>query len=123
VTKKPPAPHGIRPFKRAKTAKCRRCSARIEIKTRGRPSSFCSRSCRQRAYERRKWQRPHALELLARDLAAVQIHDVIREEIWNILQQMGLERPSTVPPNASAQKNKPKLRLVESESKDPSESS
>jgi hypothetical protein len=43
-----------------------------------RPPTFCSRSCRQRAYERRKWLRPHPVELLARDLDTAAVRDLIR---------------------------------------------
>ena len=35
--------------------KCTRCGKRIKPKPAGRPASFCSASCRQRAYEKRKW--------------------------------------------------------------------
>jgi hypothetical protein len=100
-------------MKRPKTARCGFCKARLKIKPRGRVPTFCSQGCRQRAYQRRRWQRPHPIELLARDLATVQVRDVIRAEIWAIMVQLGWvdERaPAPKPPRTGP---KPPLRLVE----------
>ena len=66
------------PARRRKSARCPVCKERFKIHPRGRPPTFCSRSCRQRAYEQRKWSRPHPVELLARDIASVRVRDVIR---------------------------------------------
>jgi hypothetical protein len=43
--------------RRRKTARCQVCKERFKISPRGRPPTFCGRSCRQRAYEQRKWSR------------------------------------------------------------------
>jgi hypothetical protein len=55
--------------KRPRTLRCRWCNSKIEIKPRGRVPEFCSQTCRQRAYEQRKWARPATVEMVARDLA------------------------------------------------------
>src|SRR5215467_16317356 len=41
-----------------------------------RPAVYCGPTCCQRAYERRKWQRPHPVDLLSRDINTVQVKDV-----------------------------------------------
>jgi hypothetical protein len=48
--------------------RCGWCREFFKTKARGRPALYCGASCRQRAYEKRKWS-PHMLEhALARDL-------------------------------------------------------
>jgi len=42
-------------------------SDRPVLRSLSRPRTFCSRSCRPRAYERGKWSKSHPTELLARD--------------------------------------------------------
>src|SRR5437762_343020 len=78
-----------RPAKRPRTLQCAWCKAKIRVKPRGRLPLFCTRSCRQRAYERAKWQQPHLLHL-RRDLARIDIRAAIRREAWELLRQMGL---------------------------------
>jgi hypothetical protein len=51
-----------------------------EIKPRGRVPEFYSQTCRQRAYEKRKWAPPAAVELVARELAPPKVQAVIRAE-------------------------------------------
>jgi hypothetical protein len=80
---------------------------------RGRVPKFCSRSCRQRAYEERKWRRPTEIELLARDIASVRVRDRIRTEVWSILKQAGLVVDPTPPPAPKQMRRGPNLRLVE----------
>src|SRR5215813_6008171 len=70
-----------------------------------RPPTFCSRSCRQRAYEQRKWSRPHPVELLARDIASVRVRDVIRQAL--------LGAGINPPPPPEPKRRRPPLRLVE----------
>jgi len=48
--------------------RCRWCRQFFKPKAGGRPPLFCSASCRQRAYEKRKWTPYSASDALARDL-------------------------------------------------------
>jgi len=98
------------PARRRKSARCPVCKERFKIHPRGRPPTFCSRSCRQRAYEQRKWSRPHPVELLARDIASVRVRDMIRQEIRQILLDAGITLP---PPPPEPKRRGPPLRLVE----------
>src|SRR4249919_1078971 len=82
--------------KRPKTLRCLWCKGKIAVKLRGRLPSFCSHSCRQRAYERAKWQQPHLLAL-HKDLKRVVIRAEIRNEVWELLRQVGLVK-AAVPP-------------------------
>jgi hypothetical protein len=83
------------------------------VRSRGRVPRFCSRTCRQRAYEQRKWQRPAPIDLLGRDLKSMAVQQLIREEVWKVLQELGLapKAPVPVPPTVS-KKSRPELRLV-----------
>jgi hypothetical protein len=92
-----------------RSSRCPVCKERFRIKSRGRPPTFCGRSCRQRAYERRKWSRPHPVELLARDIATVQVRDFIRQQVREILLQAGIDLPPP-PPKPRRRAN---LRLVD----------
>src|SRR6516164_11078769 len=96
--------------RRRKTARCPVCKERFKISPRGRPPTFCGRSCRQRAYEQRKWSRPHPVELLARDIASVRVRDVIRQEVRQVLLEAGIILP---PPPPEPKRRRPPLRLVE----------
>lgn len=100
--------------KRPKSRKCAWCKKRIKIKPRGRVPVFCSSSCRQHAYEKRKWQRPHALELLAYDLAHTKVREEIRRQILSVLQEMGLP-VEAVPPSRKLKSSPIHLRVVENE--------
>ena len=59
-------------------AKCARCGQRFKPKARGRPAVYCSPACRQTAYVKRQANRPHSLELLAKDLAHLQVREWLR---------------------------------------------
>jgi hypothetical protein len=48
--------------------RCQWCRKPLKSKPRGRPQLFCGPSCRQRAYEKRKWTPYTALDALSRDL-------------------------------------------------------
>jgi hypothetical protein len=100
--------------KRPRTLRCRWCNSKIEIESRGRVPEFCSQSCRQRAYEQRKWARPAAVELVARDLATAKVREAIRAEAWNLLRQIGVVS-APQPPPAPTRSPKPTLRLVKPE--------
>ena len=47
-------------------------------------------SCRQLAYEQRRWSRPHPEELLARDLNTASVRDFIRQEVREALLAAGI---------------------------------
>jgi hypothetical protein len=48
--------------------RCHWCREFFKAKTGGRPALYCSASCRQRAYEKRKWSPPTVEQALAWDL-------------------------------------------------------
>jgi hypothetical protein len=100
--------------KRPRTLRCRWCNTKIEIKPRGRVAEFCSQTCRQRAYEQRKWARPAPVELLARDLATAKFREAVRAELWSLLRERGLV-PAAEPPPLPKKPRKPNLRLVKPE--------
>ena len=100
----------LAPRTRRRTARCPVCKERFKINSpRGRPPTFCSRSCRQRAYERRKWSKPHPIELLARDLATVQVRDLIRQIVRDELVLAGIILPPSPP---KPKRRGPPLRVV-----------
>jgi hypothetical protein len=82
--------------KRPKTLRCLWCREKIAVKPQGRLPRFCSHSCRQRAYERAKWQQPHLLAL-HKDLKRFAIRAEIRKEAWELLRQMGLVEAAAPP--------------------------
>jgi hypothetical protein len=95
--------------RRRKSARCPLCKERFKLNSRGRPSRFCSRSCRQRAYEQRKLSRPHPIQLLEQDIATARVRDAIREIVREILVQAGIN----LPPPPTKQGPRPPLRLVD----------
>src|SRR5215468_4430633 len=106
---------------RPKSRRCARCKTKIKIKGRGRVPKFCSPTCRQLAYEQRRWGRPTPVELLARDLATIRVRDFIRAEIWSVLQATGLVRPNQPPLPQPRPRRRPTthLRVVEPQSDTP----
>jgi hypothetical protein len=108
---------------RPKTLRCQWCSDRMKVNAQGRVPEFCSQSCRQRAHERRKWQRPKPVELLAQDVATMRVRNLLRAEIWAVLQEVGLINSKwPVPPIPRIPRRAPKLRLVEGPTDDPERS-
>jgi hypothetical protein len=95
--------------KRPKTLRCLWCKGKIAVKPQGRLPSFCSHSCRQRAYERAKWQQPHLLAL-HKDLKRVAIREEIRKEAWQLLQEVGLVKAAALP--GRPRNTRPALRVV-----------
>ena len=72
---------------------CAWCREKFSPLGRGRPPRYCSDSCRQRAYEKRRAQRPSiggALKALKRDLAQSQMDAHIREVVVQVLEDCGL---------------------------------
>ena len=99
--------------RRPKTARCERCKTKIKIKGRGRVPKFCSPTCRQLAYEKRKWQRPTPVELLAQDIATARVRDFIRAEVWTALQMFGVVPKNESPPLSPPKSQRPtQLRVV-----------
>jgi hypothetical protein len=96
--------------KRPRTLRCQWCKAKMKVALSGRLPAFCCQTCRQRAYERRKWSRPHAVEALAKDIATARVRTVIRQEIWAALRELGLV-DAAEPPSQSPSR-RPALRLV-----------
>src|SRR5271167_3795817 len=72
--------------KRPKTQRCLKCKAKIKLKPRGRRPKYCSQSCRQRIYERRRWQRPAPVEALARDIAHIKVQDALMRAAVRVLR-------------------------------------
>jgi hypothetical protein len=105
---------GIRgqPRKRPKTLRCGWCKEKFKVAPHGRLPEFCSHSCRQRAYEKKRWQRPSAIEALAKDLATVKVHNYIRAEIWALLKAAGVVSQPDPPPPPPKPRRRSHLRLV-----------
>jgi hypothetical protein len=61
------------------------------------------------AYEQRKWSKPHPVELLARDIATVQVRDFIRQVVRELLLEAGIILP---PPPPKPKRHDPPLRLI-----------
>jgi predicted nucleic acid-binding Zn ribbon protein len=99
--------------RRPKTARCSRCKTKIKINGRGRVPKFCSPTCRQLAYQQRKWQRPTAVQMLAEDIDTVRIRNIIRAEVWTALQMAGVV-PKNEPPPLAPRKSQRRadLRIV-----------
>ena len=94
---------------RRRSLRCPVCKKRFKVNSRGRPPTFCSRSCRQRAYEQRRWSRPHPVELLARDIDTARVRDFM----WQMLREALLSAGIIVPPNPPKPKRRgPSLRLI-----------
>jgi hypothetical protein len=102
-----------RPAKRPKTVKCRSCGRKIVVKPKGRLPLYHNHACRQRAYEREKWGRPH-LARLREDLNSAAMRTVARQEVWALLKQAGLVADQEPPP--LPERKRPSLRLVKEKS-------
>jgi hypothetical protein len=102
-----------RRLRRPKVVRCRRCKHKIKVKAKGPLPLYCSHTCRQLAYERRRYLGMR--EMLAQDIASAKIRDVIRAELWAVLRQIGLV-PEKMPPPPRLKpepKHRPNLKLVE----------
>jgi hypothetical protein len=109
-----PSPHPSQ--QRPKSRRCARCKSKIKIKGRGRVPKFCSPTCRQLAYEQWRWRRSTPVELLAKDIATIQVRDFIRAEIWGMLQEAGLVASDRHPASPPPKRQRPAhLRVVKPE--------
>ena len=97
------------PRKRPKTLRCLWCRGRIRVGSHGRLPRFCSQTCRQRAYERRKWQRPHLMQHLHDELFDIRVEAAVHR----VLQRQGLA--SEPAPSAPPRRKRPTLRVVKSD--------
>lgn len=87
---------------RPKPPKCAWCGKRFKPKTTGRPASFCSASCRQRAYEKRTWTPYSGPDAVARDLLPPVALRKVVEEVRH-QQMLELIMNGTVPLRDPAQ--------------------
>ena len=76
----------------------------------GRPREFCSATCRQRAYEKRKYGGNPALRLLQQDLATARLREIVRQEVRRTLAELGMITPETETPTP-----RPPLHIVADE--------
>jgi hypothetical protein len=106
-----PATFGRRRRPRTTRCKGKGCKRQIKVKNKGRVPKYCSPSCKQEAYLRRRFRSP--LELVARDLASIEVREVIEAKIMEILVRLGLAKSNLPPPIIHKPKpEKPSLRLV-----------
>lgn len=87
---------------RPKPPKCARCGKRFTPKPVGRPALFCSASCRQRAYEKRRLSQYSASDALALDLLPRAAQRKVVEEVRHA-HMLALIMNGTVPLNDPAQ--------------------
>ena len=106
----------MHPKRRPKTMRCRGCGRRIKVSAKGRVPTFCGQGCKQRAYLKRRRVGP--MELLARDIATVQVRAVIRDEIWKLLRQAGLVGGDLPPAPTKPRRSGPQLRVIDTVSDD-----
>ena len=94
--------------RRPRSVRCKGCKGIIKIKSKGRVPTYCSQTCRQNAYLKRRYTGP--MELLQQDIATVQVRDIIHREVRDYLVQLGFA-PEGVPPPKPKGKQ-PKLTIV-----------
>ncbi len=92
--------------------KCKQCKRKFRPKAKGRRPLYCSDSCRQRAYERRRIEKEIAqripMRLLGGDMEGIKTRDGVRKAIVDVLRELGLiARPPDQP------KRGPKLRVIQ----------
>jgi hypothetical protein len=97
------------PAPRPKTLRCMWCNGIIHVGAKGKLPDYCKPSCRQRAYEMRKWRQPH-LAALRQDYTTILRRDAIRAEILAILRDAGVPFPDPPQPRKRAT-----LRVVEND--------
>jgi hypothetical protein len=69
------------PVRRPGMLRCQWCRNRYAVKPRGREPAYCSRSCRQRAYESRKAAEGMPRRLLQAELARHDLQLLVQQEV------------------------------------------
>jgi hypothetical protein len=87
------------------------------VKGKGPIPLYCGHTCRQLAYQRRRYSGP--MMMLAQDIATTKVRDVIRAEICDILQRYGLIPKAPPPPREKKRPPPTHLGLVERGEKEP----
>lgn len=102
---------------------CAWCKATLSQPARGRRLSYCSASCRQRAYEERRRQKLEnsPVRLLARDINTARVRGLIQTMLVAELKRIGLIDAS--PPSAPKPKPLSKAKLVLVPKSEPPEAS
>ena|ERR1700676_2107054 len=95
--------------RRPRTVRCKGCKRVIATKAKGRIPTYCGQGCKQRAYLNRRLSGP--LVLLAHDIATVQVRDIIRREVGDLLLEANVVSGSPPPPERPTRK-RPELRIV-----------
>ncbi len=75
------------PVKRPRILRCLQCRNRYAVKPRGREPFYCSRNCRQRAYEARKAAEDVPMNLLKADLVRSDIQALVQREVQAYLRR------------------------------------
>ena len=94
--------------------KCANCRKRLPRQKTGRPRRYCSRSCRQRAYEKRRAETSIPLHLFTRDHNEIQSRDGIKRAVVDVLRELGF-----LPSSPSPENRKRKLKLVTDDDNQP----
>ena len=101
----------MRRKRRPRSVRCQECKQAIKLKKRGRIPSYCSATCKQQAYLKRKFR--GLAEVVTQSIQTIKGRAYLRGEIWAILQETGLA-PKSEPPPPVKSKRKPTspLRLI-----------
>lgn len=94
--------------RRPHSVRCKGCKSIIKLKSKGRVPSYCSPTCRQNAYLKRRYTGP--MELLKQDIATVQGRDIIHREVRDYLVQLGFATESV--PSPKPRRKQPKLTII-----------
>ena len=92
--------------------KCKQCKRKFRPKAKGRRPLYCSDSCRQRAYERRRIEKEIAqripMRLLGGDMEGIKTRDGVTRAVVDVLRELGLIATPSFPT-----KRGPKLRVIQ----------
>jgi hypothetical protein len=99
--------------RRPRTTRCKRCKTKIKVKNKGPVPKYCGQACKQEAYLRRRFRSP--VELVARDLASIEVREVIRATIMDMVQQGSVKSNLPPPIMHKPKPKKPNLRLVKND--------
>jgi hypothetical protein len=95
---------------KSRRLKCGHCGARFSRPFKGRPAQYCSRNCRQRAYEARRFEGELSARLpghlLQTDIDTIRSRDEFRQAVVAVLRDVGLLASPPASPRRS------RLRIV-----------